>query len=311
MSENFENNQPPSGGTNSDDYPSVNREQIEAARAAGNTWMFREREMEMFVARGFIESATEINDPATNEPTGILLIHQFGWENQSPFIKREKAFKTSLQRVGRATKQRVKTTNLIPVNAEFYSELIQGGIIRRFENGEPVDTPKSREEMLEFARLYPESASEAIEAWLESAKFKLLVETDGNNLDWMFSSQPVKKVLWYLGDEENPVAAGILTFNSPPKEERERYDDEVQNIESDRKGDVSFAELSENFGKKIQYGSKHLASVEGIAVEAEGNPYSANNKQKFIVLFNPLWFVEAIELVHESFNFTKGKSAKN
>lgn len=306
-----ENNQqsPASQSSAADEYQSVNREQIEAARAAGNTWLYKEREMEMYVAQGYVEISTEILN--SGEPTGAVMIHQFGWDRETAFVKHERSFKTSLVRVGRSARQKVKTTQAVPPNAALYADLIQGGIIRRMENGEPVDQVKTREQMLDFARFYPESASEAVETWFESARFKILEENESNNFDWMFTNLPVKKVLFYIGEEENPLAAGILTFNSPSKEEREKFDEEVQNIESEKKGDLNFAELSENFGKKIQYGSKHLAEVEGIAVGAEGVKFNAEMKQKFITLFNPIWFVEAVETMHDSFVFTKGKSARS
>jgi hypothetical protein len=295
----------------SEEYQSVNEERLKAAREAGNVWNFAGTELEMFVARGYIESATEIINPSTQAPTGAMIIHKFGWDKAAPFIARERAFKTSLTRVGRSSKQKVKTTQLIPVNAELYAALIQGGTIRRMENGEAVDLVKSREEMLDFARLYPEAASEAIETWLDSGKCKLLGENYNNDFNWIFSNLPVKKVLWYIGDEENPDVAAILTFNSPPKEEREKFDDDVQNIESEKKGDVNFAELSENFATKVQFGIKYLSSVEGAALKTEGNvPTFANSKEKeeFIVLFNPIWFADAVETMLEAFNFTKGKS---
>ncbi len=294
-----------------DEYQSVNREHIEAARAAGNTWFYKDVELEMFVAKGYIETVTEINNPATGESSGAVLIHKFSWDKENAFIARERAFKTSLSRVGRSAKQRVKTTQAVPTNAALYASLIQGGMIRQIENGKQKDDEKSREEMLEFVRLYPESASEAIETWLDAAKFKLVDDSSINNFDWIFQNHPVKKVLWYIGEENNPVAAGILTFRSPSAEERQRLDDEVQNIESEKKGDVNFAELSENFAKKLEYGAKLLTNIEGISVEREGNPYVADSnsqvKRRFITLFNPIWFVEAVETMHESFNFTKGK----
>ena len=305
----FEQNPPLGSGQDDDEYPSVNREQIEAARAANNTWFFEKREMEMFGARGYIESGTDILD-AKGEETGAIMIHKFAWTKETPFVTREGAFKTSLRRVGRNTKQNVKTTQSVPANAKLYADTIQGGVIRRLVNGEPVDIEKSREEMLQFAKYYPESASEAVEAWLESCSFEILDERKGDNFDWIFQNTPVKQVLWYIGNRENPLAAGIITFNSPPSEEREKFDDEVQRIDSDKKGDVTFAELSESFTRKIQYGQKFLSNVDGISVETEGNPFQTELKQKFIVLFNPIWFVEAVELMHDSFNFTKGKSAK-
>ncbi len=292
-------------------YQSGNQSNIEAARAAGNVWNFNGREMEMFVARGYIESATEILNPATQESTGALLIHKFQWSKAAPFITREKAFKTSLSRVGRSNKQKIKTTQLQPVNADLYAALIQGGIIRQMKDGEPVDIEKSREDMLDFARLYPEAASEAIETWLESAKFKLLDDNYGVDFNWIFTNTPVKNVLFYIGDEDNPDVAAIFTFNSPPTEEREKFDEAVQNIESEKKGDVNFAELSENFMSKVQFGMKYLKSVEGIALETEGKAFTGTTneeKEKFLILFNPIWFVDAVETMLDGFNFTKGKS---
>lgn len=299
---------------------SVNQSDLDAAREAGNVWNYKGKELEVFVARGYIESATEIINPSTQEPTGAVLIHQFGWENAKPFIKRENAFKTSLSRVGRSTRQKVKTTQIVPVNADFYAELIQGGIIRRYEDGEPVDIQKSREEMLDFARLYPESASEAIESWLESGKCKLLDDNYGNDFNWVFTNLPVKKVLWYIGDEENPVAAAILTFNSPPKEKREKLDEDIQNIESERKGDQNFAELSENFARKVEFGLNYFHSVETMAFEREGNIFDTTGlsgrpllekKERLITLWNPIWFADAVDTMLEAFNFTKGKSKTN
>lgn len=304
-------NPPVKAETETDEYQSVNSENIEAARAANNVWIYKDREKEMYVANGYVESATEILNPTNSEPTGAIMIHKFQWTKEAPFITRERAFSTSLLRVGRSTKQKVKTTQLVPVNADLYAELIQGGIIRRTVDGQPIDITKTREEMLEFARIYPEGASEAIETWFDSATIELLDDTATDNFDWIFENQPVRRVLWFIGDRDNPVAAGILTFKSPPRENRAKFDEDVQNIESERRGDVNSAEVTENFAKKLQYGATYLSAVEGIAVETEGQAYTDALKQKFITLFNPIWFADCVEAMHESFNFTKGKSGKN
>lgn len=296
--------------------------QLDLAREAGNVWNFNGKELEMYVARGDVKAATEIINPSTQEPTGALMIHLYEWTNSQPFILHENAFKTSLSRVGRSTRQKVKTTSATKANADLYAATIQGGIIRRFENGKEIDLEKTRAEMLEFARLYPESASEAIEIWLESAKFKLLDDNFGTDFNWIFTELPVKKVLWYIGEESNPIAAAILTFNSPPREKREKFEEEVQNIESEKKGDQNFAELSENFVRKVAFGLEYLKSVEGIAVGEEGKTYAASiegltgkkldeAKELFVTLWNPIWFAGAVETMLEAFNFTKGKSMTN
>jgi hypothetical protein len=267
-------------------------------------------------------AVSELINPSTQEPTGAVLIHNFTWEKSQPFIKHENAFKTSLSRVGRSTKQKIKTTSATKAHSELYATTIQGGIIRRVENGNEIDIEKSRAEMLEFARLYPESAAEAVEMWLESAKFKLLDENYGDDFNWVFTELPVKKVLWYIGDEENPIAAAILTFNSPPREKREQFEEDVQNIESEKKGDQNFAELSENFVRKVAFGLEYLKGVEGIAVGEEGKTYAASiaglsgkslneAKETFVMLWNPIWFAGALETMLEAFSFTKGKSMTN
>ena len=167
--------------------------------------------------------------------------------------------------------------------------------------------------MLEFARLYPESASESIDVWLESGRFKVL-DDFSTDFAWIFTNLPVKRVLWYIGEESNPDVAAIFTFNSPPKEERERFEDEVQNLDTDRLGEMNLAELSENFKAKVNFGLKFFKSAEGIAYKEEGQilPENASllEKEDFITLFNPVWFVEALEAMLESFNFTKGKQQK-
>lgn len=303
MAENDETSEAQGGGEKS---------QLDLAREAGNVWTFNGREIEMFVARGEADVPVSIVNPATQDETGATMIHRLRWQKDAPFIKREGAFKTTLRSVGRSKEQDVDTTQLIPVNKDFYAELIEGAtILAPKGNGEFNEIEKLRDDMLNMARLYPESASEVIESWMDAATIKLLGEEDGDSFDWMFTERNVIRAQWTLGDPENPVAAAIISFKSPTSERRDQFDDDVQKIKSEKKGDVKIAKLSESFVKKLQYGAEHLVKVEGIAVGEEGVTYTDALKQKFITLFNPIWFVECVELMHESFDFFKSKSAKN
>ena len=292
-------------------YQSVNQAQIEAARTANNTWVFEEKEREMYVANGETLVATAVIDRTTKNVSGTVLIHNFKWIDEKAFSERENSFVTTMRRVGRSNDQLINTTHNATVNAKLYASLVSGGaVVVPLGNGQTTETEKTRDEMLEFARIYPEAASEAIETWLESAHFEI-VEDSASAFDWMFTSGSTIKIKWWIGDKDEPLAAGYITFKSPVSEERKRHDDEVQNIKSRRQGEINIAEMSENFGKKLAYGLKHLLSVEGIAIGSEGVVYNEKLKRDFVIKFNPIWFVQAVELMHESFDFTKGKSAKS
>lgn len=299
-----------------DETPSAN---LEAAREAGNTWMFGNKEMEKYVARGEAQVATAILNKVTHEDSGALMIHKFQWTKETAFVERESSFKTSLRRIGRATAQDVDTAHLITVNSEFYSKIVSGGELRIPKGNNEFEIQEiSREEMVKHANLYPESASEAIETWLESPTFELYNEED-NTFRFLFEAPDNTKVLWFLGNRENPVAAGIFTFKSPKSEERKEYDQVVQKIKTDRQGEVSKTILEQNFMKKISYGVNHLIAVDGIAIGSEGNsfsPDSADKKRKghiedFVIVFGPTWFAEIVDVMHDSFDFMKGKSGKS
>jgi hypothetical protein len=285
--------------------------QLELAREAGNTWSFEGREMEMFVADGKMKVAVEVTDRKTQEPNGNVLIHSFAWEKNDPFLIRESKLKTTMRRVGRNTAQEMETEKSITANAELYRAVIQEAVmIVPVGNGETREETFSREQMLEFARFYPETASEAIETWLESWHFELIDEETGS-FDWMFSAASVVKVFGWLGDKVNPAAAVVLTFKSPPSEKREKYEEEKQRIKTRRISDLNIMEVSESFIKKLQYGGEHLQSVEGVAIGEISVVYTEKLKEKFITLFNPESFADAVDVMHESFVFTKGKAARN
>lgn len=289
----------------------VEKTQLELAREAGNTWVLEGRELEMFVAEGRASVAVDLLNRQTRQPNGETLIHNFGWEKNDPFIVREQSLKTKLKSVGRNTKQEVDSASIVAPNAKLYSSIIQGGV-RMIPNGDGgINTEEfSREQMLQLAKNFPEMASEAIESWLDGWQFEL-VDEEAGSMDWMFSNTSVVKVLGWIGLRSIPDAACILTFASPPAEKREKYEEERQKINSDRVGELKIAEVSESFPRKIQYGEQYLQSVEGVAVGEPGVIYNDKLKQKFITLFGPLFFVEAVDKMHESFDFTKGKAANS
>lgn len=309
-----QNNQP-----TSDDYPSANAHLLQSAEEK-KTWKYEDRELGVYVANGEAHAATVILDRETKKETGAFIVHQFSWNKNTAFINRESAFVTKLRRVGRSTEQDVDTTYAAKVNAELYRAVIAGAVLNVPKgNGEFDQVEKSRDEMLEFARLFPEAASEAIETWLESVKFKLL-DSNSGSFDWMFEAGSVVKILCYIGDESDPQEAAVLTFKSPPTEAREKFDEEVQKIKSKKEGELNIATLSESVVKKIQYGAEHLLSVEGVEIGAQGLTYAelaasgeakdkAKQKETFITLFNPITFVTAVETMHDSFDFLKGMSA--
>ena len=213
-------------------YQSVNQAQIEAARTANNTWVFEEKEREMYVANGETLVATAVIDRTTKNVSGTVLIHNFKWIDEKAFSERENSFVTTMRRVGRSNDQLINTTHNATVNAKLYASLVSGGaVVVPLGNGQTTETEKTRDEMLEFARIYPEAASEAIETWLESAHFEI-VEDSASAFDWMFTSGSTIKIKWWIGDKDEPLAAGYITFKSPVSEERKRHDDEVQNIKS-------------------------------------------------------------------------------
>lgn len=284
---------------------------LDDSREAGNNWFFEDKELQMYVANGEMLLTSEVFDPNTGEETGAILHHRLKWMDDRCFADRENSFVTTMRRVGRSNDQQISTTDLKTTDAKLYNEVIDSGFLRIPKgNGEFVEIEKSRDEMLDYARLFPESAADAVEAWLEAANFKLY-NTERNSFDWMFSEQSVVKILWYLGDRNDPVAAGILTFKSPTAETRKKYNEEVQVVKTKRQGDQNIAQVSESFAKKLQYGLTHLLNVEGIAVGSAGVKYTESMKKDFVLKFNPIWFVEAVETMHESFNFTRGKSSKS
>lgn len=288
--------------------------QLAAARAVNNAWKFEGRELEKFVARGEASVATVVTNRKTGEKTGTRLIHVFGWERDSPFITRESALITKMSRIGRSKEQDIDSAHLATVNAAFYKTIVQGGILRKLgENGETTERQLSRDEMLRHANLYPESASEAIESWLEAGKCEFLDDdaADAGDDEYLFTAEDTVRILWYLGSRDNPAAAAILTFKTPSSDARSNFDNSQQQIKSKKHGDVNTAELRENFPKKLQYGLKYLLSVEGVAVETEGRDFALELKNKFVTLFNPIWFADAVETMQESFDFLKTESENN
>lgn len=306
MSQEDETKAPDTGQGKSED-----KDTIAAARAVGNTWEFEGRELEMFVARGEAAVATSIVEPGGDSDTGASLIHRFGWTKPDPFVIRENSFKTNLSRVGRRAEQKINTAHLATVNATFYKGIITGGsLIESSANSKHNTQELSQAQMLDHANIYPESASEAIESWLDAAVVERLSDK-GSGFEFLFKAPDVIRILWYLGLRDQPTAAGVFNFRAPTSERRATYDESVQNVETKRRGDVSSTEIEENFLKKVQYGAEHLLNVEGVAVGAEGKPYDMKSREEFITLFNPIWFGDIVDTMHSTFDFMKGKSKQS
>lgn len=290
---------------------STEKTQLELAREAGNTWTFEGREMEMFVAEGKAFVAVDLLDRATREATGATLLHKFTWDKNDAFIKREQSLKTELKSIGRATKQEIDSANISAANTKLYESIVAGGtIVGHDKNGKLQTTELSREQMVQMTENYPELASEAIEAWLEGWHFEIIGDPTGS-FDWIFSATPVVQVFGWIGLRTIPDAAVIITFDSPPASKREKYENERQKINSDRRGEMKIVDVQESFTRKIQYGSEFLKSVEGVAVGEPGVIYDAKLRDKFITLFGPLQFAEVVDKMHESFDFTKAKVASS
>lgn len=297
--------------TKENDLEKTEKTQIELAREAGNTWDFNGVEKEMFVADGQAHIGVAIIDPKTRQPSNVTMIHNLKWEKNDPFLIREQNFKTVLKSIGKSTEQEINTTNLTEANAKLYAEIVQSGeMIIPAGNGETSTKEISRAELLEFARLYPESASEVIETWFENWHFEVVDEENGS-FDWLFQAKSVVKVYGWIGDRENPLREVILTFKAPTSEERSRYENERQIIKQNRISDQKIAEVRMSFIKKIQYGKAHLFGVEGIAVGAPGVKFTNELKERFITFMCPVIFGDAVDVMHESFDFTQGKAASN
>ncbi len=297
------------------------KSQIELAREANNTWTFKgkdfEREMEMYVADGKAFPQTEVMDRNSGLPSGALMLHKLGWESPAAWIARESAFKTQLKRVGRSQDQEIDTAHLITVNSELYRSIVQGGLLKiPTGNGQFTEEEVDRDQMVKFANLYPEGASEAVETFLEQWHFTLFDNSINMSFKFLFEASEFVKVLALLGSRDPQLAkrAGIFTFKTPTSEIRRDYDQAVNRIKSKKQGEVSIAELEENFMAKIRYGTMHLVDVEGIAVGTPGTRFNHDDKkqvQKFIELFCPSLFSDAVDKMHESFDFMKGKSGLN
>ncbi len=285
--------------------------QLKLAREAGNVWTHEGREMEMYVADGRAFVAVDLLDRASRQPNGATLVHNFAWDKNDPFIIREQSLKTKLKSVGRQTKQEIDSANINSANTKLYESIVAGGeILSPGENGKIVARELSREQMLSMAETFPELASEAIEAWLEGWHFEI-IDSAVASFDWMFQASPVVQVFGWTGLRTIPDAAVIITFATPTAAKREKYEDERQKINSDRIGELKIVDVQESFVKKIQYGAEYLKSAEGVAVGEPGVIYTDQLKQKFITLFGPLQFAEAVDKMHESFDFTKGKAASS
>jgi hypothetical protein len=270
-------------------------------------WDFNGKNYPVYPAKGEQEVATKILNRQTGQSNGTILIHKFGWDSDSAFIKRESAFVTKLRSVGRNAGQEIQQTHLVTTNAEFYRTLIQSGEIHFADKNETKVIQKTAEEMQSFCKNYPETAGEAIETWLDSASAKLLEENESSSFEWMFDAPDTIKVLWKLGNPDNPNFLGVLTFKAPINEARKDFDDYSQKIKSRKEGDVNVAELSENFARKLTYGAKHLRKIEGISFDGDDKELTPAVINKFITAFNPIWFADCVEVMHESFNFAEGK----
>lgn len=287
------------------------------ASAAGKENLFKflleERELSVpvYKAIGRISSKTDVTNTDTDEPTGAYLVHNFAWNDEKPFVEREVSSKTQLKQIGRSKDQEIDTAHRVTVNSTLYQKIVQSGtLFVPLGNGEFDQKEISKEQMIQHGKIYPESADEAIEQVVNIPNVSRYGNSfSASGFEFLFQAPEQIQILWTLGSKANPNFAGLFTFKSPSSEERESYEQAVQKITSKRRGDMSIAELEENFVKKIQYGAKHLLKVEGITYGQDDREFTKDPKElnEFIVNFNPLWFAELIDKMHSCFAFMKAK----
>lgn len=281
---------------------------LEEAKLAGNTWNFEDRDWEMYVARGEESAATLILD--TQENPVAEFIHTWNWKEKGidPFVYRENNSSTKLQRLGRSTKQQIDSANDRKFNAELYKQLIVSGAIKTPDGNGGFNTDeKSQKDLIELANKKPEVASEAVDAWMDSASFERYMLPGQTPIDLLFNDVSELAFLFTLGNKKQPITKGLFIFDVAGADERTEFNRQVQQIATDRKQDVQITEITENFNLKLRFGQKHLQKVEGICVGEPGQLVDNSNKAEFLKLFNPNWFAELTMLYAEVFDYTRGK----
>ena len=272
-----------------------------------NTWTFEGKTYNKFTANGKAQISTSLLHPQTKSEIGVLT-YLFSWDKQLPFITLENSRKSRFERVGRQDKQEVKTVGTGKPNIEFYKDTIIGGAITKFlPNNETEDRDLDREQMLERIRRSPESISEVVETWVSAGHAEVYIAESEDVFDFVFNPPDEVKVLWYLGSREMPNALALITFKAPSAEARAQYEENAQRLITSKRGDVSISEISANFNKKLEFGSRYLAKVEGVQINFDGNDFDPQKKDEFITLFNPIWFADCVDALFEAFNSTRGK----
>lgn len=281
--------------------------QLAAARAVNNAWKFEGRELEKFVARGEAHLAQSILHPVSEKEVAKL-IHLLKWEKDTAFLKRVKSQKTNLESIGRQTSQRVQAADEIGANVELYKEFVQSGVLLKSNSsGEIIETSLNRQEMLDRVRRSTNAVSEVIEGWFEAGRTEIYFADESEAVDFFINPPDEVKVLWWIGDRENPAAAAVFTFKTPNADVQTEYRENGAYVNRSNRGDVKVTEITQNLTLRLRLSAQHLISVEGVAVETEGTDFTQENKSRFVMLFNPIWFADAVDALFEVFGKTKGK----
>lgn len=274
---------------------------LRLAEEANNVWEFEGRKLERFVARGEFSVADKVLNPNNRSEVIATLIHNFRWQDVTPFVARDSKLNTRYETVGRSDEQERKLERRRRANAELYQAIIADGVLVKGDQ----EIAKQRDWLLKNS---DDVQSKAIEAFYQALSIERYLPDDiSNQIEVLLQPQETVMFIGYLGGKLNPAAIFLFEMETPSPDERDKYDDYAHKIKSVQQGDVSVSTFSENFSYKYRFAQKHLRDVRGVSVATEGVEFSNTNKGEFCVLFNPYWIAQLGEKLYEAFDVTKGK----
>ncbi len=284
-----------------EDAPKVD-ENLEAAKAAGNTWDFKGKTWELYLANQTGGMARPV--VVEGETVGIIGA-EFAWNESEPFLDYlDFEFRNETNIKDQVTES--KNKNEIIQGAKLFRETCQKGFlipIDEFGNrGEQQDL--TRAELMEMTDA--ETQSDLAINWIIQYRIrrhfpegysKLKEALKPSNLFFEF----------YIGENKNPRHCLLFEFDVPTKDARRSYEDDVRHTEREQEGDNVIVRTIIDNKKKLNFAKKYFRSVKGVTLNQIGNPFQEGNDQHtkdFKLGFNPRWFIALADEIVDAFHTT-------
>lgn len=274
---------------------------LKAAREANNTWIFKEKEYELFLVNGQSGASISILDPATKQPA-LIVGAKFAWENSQPFLDH---LDFGLKDVTDFNTNTVvsKQKNTITRDAALFRDILQEGEIVEIDEFGNKSEPKTfkRNDLLDM--LEPEYQSELIEQWLGNFHIERFVDPSASRIQSILKSDTLQ-FLCRIGHYDTPRHVLLFEFTKPNADARRTYEEKTVIREKEVESGKTINHLKIVAEEKRRFAIKYFSSVQGVTVDDIGKPFdnTESSKTGFKKGFNPHWWVRLADAMNQAYS---------